>query len=58
MHGFEPAEGEYYAENGILYVIWAWMNKQAGRHTRGQRSLQAITSDAKKYAEYIENAIK
>lgn len=33
MHEIDPIDGEYYAENGILYVVpysnpWAWMNKQ------------------------------
>lgn len=33
MHEFDPIEGEYYADEGVLYVVpysnpWAWMNKQ------------------------------
>ena len=38
MHDFDPVDGEYYAEKGILYVIpynnpWSWMNKQAVAYT-------------------------
>ena len=38
MHAFDPEEGEFYGEQGILYVIpynnpWSWMNKQAVTYT-------------------------
>lgn len=38
MHAFDPDEGEFYGEQGILYVIpynnpWSWMNKQAVAYT-------------------------
>lgn len=38
MHAFDPEEGEFYGEQGILYVIpynnpWSWMNKQAVGYT-------------------------
>lgn len=38
MHAFDPVDGEFYGEQGILYVIpynnpWSWMNRQAVGYT-------------------------
>lgn len=38
MHDFDPEEGEFFGEAGILYVIpynnpWSWMNRQAVGYT-------------------------